>query len=102
MLLPGRAQVHVRVDEAGEQVPARAVDHLAPSAPRATGAELGDLAAADQHVERLVDAAARVEHVGAADQQVGGRGGSRVEHQAGTGVATSGWLAGAPRPASSS
>ena len=28
VLLPGRAQVHVRVDEAGEQVPPLAVDHL--------------------------------------------------------------------------
>ena len=32
--------------------------------------------------------------MGAADQQVGGRGGPRVEHHAVTGVATSGWVGG--------
>ena len=69
------AQVHVRVDEAGEQVAALAVDHLGALGrlERAGRAELGDLAAAHEHVERRVDAGARVEHVGAADQQVGGR-----------------------------
>ncbi len=36
-------------------------------------AELGDRAAADEDVVRRVDPLARVEHVGAADQQVGGR-----------------------------
>ena len=74
VLLAGRAQVHVRVDEAREQVPALAVDDLAPSARPASGAPmLGDLAAADEHVERRVEPVARVEHVGAADQDVGGR-----------------------------
>ena len=39
VLLPGRAQVHVRVDEAGEQVAALAVEHLgAVRAPRASRA----------------------------------------------------------------
>ena len=36
-------------------------------------AELGDHAAADEDVVRRVDPLARVEHVGAADEQVGGR-----------------------------
>ncbi len=88
VLLPGRAQVHVRVDEAREQVPALAVDHLdAVGGQRAGRAELGDLAAAHEHVVRRVDPAARVEHVGAADQQVGGRRRPCVERaHAGTGA----------------
>ena len=51
---PGRAQVHVRVDEAGEQVAALAVEHLGAVGrlERAGRAELGDLAAADEHVVR--------------------------------------------------
>ena len=80
MLLARRAQVHVRVDEAREQVAALAVEDLGAVGrlELSGGADLGDLAAADEHVVRRVDALARVEHVGAADQQVGaaaGRGG---------------------------
>ena len=76
VLLPGHAQVHVRVDEAGhEQVrpsPSRT------SAPSGAGSEPGApssaiAAGAHQDVERRVDARARVEHAGAADQEVGGR-----------------------------
>ena len=75
MLLAGHAQVHVRVDEAGQQMAALALDHLRALGrlEAAGGAELGDLAVADEHVVRRVDARARVEHVGAADQHVGGR-----------------------------
>ena len=40
-----------------------------PAPERAGRAELGDLAVADEHVVRRVDPGARVEHVGAADQQ---------------------------------
>ena len=75
MLLAGHAQVDVRVDEAGEQVAALAVDDLGALGrlERARRAQLGDRAVADEDVVRRVDPLARVEHVGAADQQVGGR-----------------------------
>ncbi len=117
MLLPRRAQVHVRVDEAGEQMAALAVEHLgAGRAPRGAGrAELGDLAAAHEHVVGRVDAGARVEHVGAADQQVRGRAvaddergvrraavGLRERHHASCGAGVDAAGAGAARPASSS
>ena len=117
MLLPGRAEVHVRVDEAGEQVAALAVEHLGAGRrlERAGRAERGDLAAADEHVVGRVDAGARVEHVGAADQQV--RGGAVADderrvrlaavglgerHHASCGAGVDGAGAGAARPASSS
>ena len=75
VLLAGHAQVHVRVDEAGQQVAALALDHLgALGRLEAAGrAELRDLAVAHEHVVRRVDPGARVEHVGGADQHVGGR-----------------------------
>ena len=75
MLLAGHAQVHVRVDEAREQVPALALDQLGARRrlEAARGAQLGDRAAAHEHVVRGVDPRARVQHVGGADQQVGGR-----------------------------
>ena len=60
-----------------------------------------DLAAADQDVELRVEAGARVEHVGAADQDVGGGDRAVVEHQAGTGAEASAGR-GADRPANSS
>ena len=58
VLLAGRAQVHVRVDEAGEQVAPVAVDDLGALGrlERAGRADLGDLAAAHEHVVRRVDA----------------------------------------------
>ena len=117
MLLPRRAEVHVRVDEAGEQMAALAVEHLG-AGRRLQGAgraELGDLAAAHEHVVGRVDPGARVEHVGAADQQVRGRAvadderrvrlaavglGERHHASCGAGVDSAG--AGAARPASSS
>ena len=79
---PGRAQVHVRVDEGGEQVAALAVEHLGAVGrlERAGRADLGDLAAAHEDVVRRVDPGARVEHVGAADEQVGRRLLAMVEH----------------------
>ena len=53
VLLAGHAQVHVRVDEAREQVPALAVDRPRRRRRSSVGrAELGDLAVADEHVER--------------------------------------------------
>ena len=85
MLLAGRAQVHVRVDEGREQVAARAVDDLGAvgrRVERAGGADLGDLAVADEDVVRAVEARARVEHVGAAHEQVGGAGGRADEAHA--------------------
>ena len=48
---------------------------------------------------RGIDALPGVEHVGTADQQVGGLGGPRVEHHAGTGIVACGSVCGAPRPA---
>ena len=68
VLLAGRAQVHVRVDERREQVAARAVDDLRAlgRVERAGRADLGDRAAAHQHVGRAVEPGARVEHVRAA------------------------------------
>ena len=88
----------------------------APSRRRAAGrADLGDLAAADEHVVRRVDPGARVEHVGAADQEVG-RGavadderrvdrravGFGERHHASCGAGVDGAVVGAARPASSS
>ena len=66
-------------------------------------ADLGDLAVADEHVEARVEPGARVEHVGALDQDVGGRRRTVVElaHQAGTGADLREGC-GAERPASSS
>ena len=73
VLLAGRAQVHVRVDERREQVLAGGVDGVGAVGrrQRAGGADLGDLAAADQDVVGAVDAGPRIEHVGVADQDVG-------------------------------
>jgi hypothetical protein len=103
VLLAGRAQVDVRVDEARQQVAALAVDHLGArrGLERAGRAELGDLAAAHEHVGGAVVALARVEDVGAADQQVGGRrgdGDERLPHAS----APLGSGSGARTPASSS
>jgi hypothetical protein len=110
VLLAGGAQVHVRVHEAGEQVTAGAVDHLGAGRrlERAGIAELGDRPLAHEHVVGGVEAGAGVEHVGAADQQVGGL--LRAADQAvggahascGAGMDGSGRRSGAPRPASSS
>jgi hypothetical protein len=82
VLLPGRAQVHVRVDERREEVLAAAVDALAVAVrlDAAGLAELGDDAAADEHVARRVDPGTRVEHVGARDDDVG-RGAGAVDER---------------------
>ncbi len=107
MLLPGRAQVHVRVDEARQQMPAGPVEHLGPGRrlQRAGRADLGDLPAADQDVVGRVDPGAGIEHVGAADEQVRGRERAVVEHAhagCGAGKDETACGEGAPRPASSS
>ena len=52
VLLPGYAQVHVRVDEAREEVPALAVDRLAVVLERVGLGQLGDHAVLDAHVAR--------------------------------------------------
>jgi hypothetical protein len=82
VLLAGRAQVHVGIDEAGKQVPALAVEHFRAvgGVERAGCADLGDLAPAHQDVVGGVDAAARVEHPRAADEHVGGRLRAALEH----------------------
>ena len=77
VLLAGRAQVHVRVDErrAAACGPS-AVDDLGAvgGVERSRLAELGDPPSRTQHVVRARRARARVEHVRAAQQQVGRRG----------------------------
>ncbi len=87
LVLPARrAQVHVRVDEGRGEHEAAAFDH-----PVAVGADveadLGDHAPVDADVEQLVDPLARVDHPGAADDQVVAAA-SAVEHHA-TASATS-------------
>ena len=100
MLLAGHAQVHVRVDEAREQVPARAVDDL--DLGLEVCSPMSTISPPRIRTSRLrVEPGARVEHVGAADQDVGGGDGSVVEHQAGTGAEASAGR-GADRPANSS
>ena len=111
MLLARDAQVHVRVDEAGEQVPALALEQLAAlgHVEAAGRGELGDHAVAHEHVVDGVDPLARVEHVGGADQQVRRRlravherlGGPRGVGARGVHAVTSS-RSGAVRPASSS
>jgi hypothetical protein len=101
----------MRIDEAGEQVPALAVDRLRSRwrLDAAGGAEGGDLAVAHEHVVRGVDPCARVEHVGGTDQQLGGRllavherlGRARDVRARFVHAVTS-WRSGAARPASSS
>ena len=63
----------MRVDEAGKQVLAGSLNRVdrAFGAERVGCPELGDLTVADQHVVGFVDAGARIEHVGAAYQQLG-------------------------------
>ncbi len=111
MLLARHAEVHVGVDEPGQQVAAVAVDRLAALGrlDAAGRAQRRDDAIADEHVVRLIHAGARVEHVGAADQQVRGRllavherlGAARHVGAGGVHAVTS-WRSGAARPASSS
>ena len=81
MLLAGRAQVHVRVDEGGEQVASGPVDDLdvGGRVDAAGRRDLRDRAVADEDVARAVDVGARVEHVDAAQQQVRGAGGGADE-----------------------
>ena len=105
---PGRAQVHVRVDERRERVQALAVDLLGALGWLERLADLGDDAVAHQQVGAAVEAGARVEQPRAADQD--GRRGDRrpVELER---AAHAGWgsvvccartAEGAPCPASSS
>ena len=61
----------VRIDEAREDVLAGSVDHLAVAFQRAGGPELSDRAVADEHVALLVEPGARIEHVRAAQKQLG-------------------------------
>jgi len=115
VLLARCAQVDVRIDEAGEQVAPLAVEDLGARGrrQRSRRAELGDLPAAHQHIVGRVDAAARIEHVGAAHEQVSGRalaaderrvdgGAARLADHASCGVGSDTTGLGAARPASSS
>jgi hypothetical protein len=74
VLLTGRAQVHVRVDEGREQVAPVALDGLRVSGRRERSgrADLGDLATPHDHVVQAVEAPARVQRADVAQQQVGG------------------------------
>ncbi len=71
----------MRVDEGREGVQPLGVDDLGPlgRVERAGRADLGDLAVADQHVAGLVEPDARVEQLGAADQDRGVGDRSAVE-----------------------
>ena len=92
MLLAGRAQVHVRIDERREQVASLALDDLAAvgRGQRAGGGDLGDRAVAHEDVAAAVEAGPRIERVDVAQQQVGGAGGRADEADAGGAVR--GWL----------
>ena len=83
VLLARRAQVHVGVDEAGERClpSASSVSISGPPTPVSDPGEPSSamLPVADQDVVRLVEVGAGIEHVGALDQELGGRGGA-VEH----------------------
>jgi hypothetical protein len=85
VLLAGRTQVDVRVDERGEQVTSGALDGLGALGrlERSGCADLGDLAAANDHVGGTVEAGARVQDVRRAHEQVGGlrrRGDDELAH----------------------
>ena len=100
VLLARDAQVHVRVDEAREDVLARAVDHLAVVLRGRCRARRSS-PSRTRTSRRSSMPAARVEDVGALDQDVGGRRVAVVElAHAGIGVEMAG--CGALRPASSS
>ena len=70
MLVAGRAQVHVRVEERREQMASGAVDGLAPVrlGQRAGRAQLRDRPVAHDHVVGLVQPGAGVEDVRTGDQ----------------------------------
>ena len=72
MLLAGRAQMHVRVDERRQQRAAARLDHLGARRRLERLAERRDLAVAHEHVEPRVDALAGIEHARAAHEHVGG------------------------------
>ncbi len=104
MLLARRAQVHVRVDEAREEMPALAVErlHAVGRVEAVRRRDLGDHAVADEHVVRRVDALARVEHVGGADEHVARRLDAVVEPAHAPAPTVTPPRSGAVRPASSS
>ena len=80
VLVAGRAQVDVGVEEGGEGVQALGLDHLrALRVGRAGRGELGDLAVADDDVVDAVDPGDGVEHGGPAQDQVRALAGAHVE-----------------------
>ena len=81
MLLPGGSQVDVRVDKGREEMLALGLHYLgAGRCLQARGrTDLRDLAVAHEHVVRSVDAGVRIDHVGAAQQQLGRRAGDGDE-----------------------
>ena len=74
VLLAGRAQVDVRIDERGQQRETVGLDDLRLAGRRDAFAEPGDHAVADEHVRDPVVARRGIEHARAADHQ---RRGSR-------------------------
>ena len=83
VLLAGRAQVHVRVDEGRQDVRPSPSTTSAPRAPSSAAglAELGDLALAHHDVVGGVEPGARIEHARAAHQQAA-RARGRRRHEA--------------------
>ena len=76
VLLAGRAQVDVGIDERREQVAPLSVHDFGALGrlERARRPDLGDLAAAHEHVLRAIEPFAGIEHVRAAHEHVGQRG----------------------------
>ena len=74
VLVSGRPQVDVRIEESGEDGPALRIDQLAVAGLHASRlGELGDPATAHDDVVHSVQSSARVEHAGTAEHQLPGR-----------------------------
>src|SRR2546428_190116 len=73
VLLARDREVDVRVEEAGEDVLALGLDHLAAALACARLRQLGDLSVADDHVVDPVDPRPGIEHGGAPEDEVAAR-----------------------------
>ena len=74
------------IDEGREQVGAGGIDRLDARGRGDVLADLGDFPVAHEHVEDLVVPGARVEHVGAGQEEVGGAARHAGDGHAGWGV----------------
>ena len=105
VLVAGHAQVDVRIEEGRKGVQAFGVDLLDAVELSARSRQLGDPAGAYYDVVNTLDAGDRVEHGGAAQDQIGALAGAHVEHLAqahagcpiGVGLGSSSPAAGAGR-----